>query len=41
MLRVANALVVAVVGLGELGDDVPGMEEAWKEAEEAKKDVDY
>lgn len=40
VLRVADALVVAVVGLWELGDDVPGVEEAREEAEDAEEDVD-
>lgn len=39
MLRVTDAFVVAIVGLGELGDDIPGVEEAWEEAEDAEKDV--
>lgn len=40
VLRVADPLVVAVVGLGELGDNVPGVEEAREEAEDAQEDVD-
>jgi hypothetical protein len=32
--------VVFVGRLGELGDDVPGVEEAWDEAEDAEEDVD-
>lgn len=40
VLRVADALVVGVVGLRELGDDVPGVEEAREEAEDAEEDVD-
>lgn len=40
VLRVADALVVAVVGLWVLGDDVPGVEEAREKAEDAEEDVD-
>lgn len=29
-----------VVGLGELGDDVPGVEEAGNETETAERDID-
>lgn len=32
--------LVLVGGLGVLCDDVPGVEEAWEEAEEAEADVD-
>lgn len=39
MLRVTDALVVAIIGLGELGDDVPGVEEPREEAEDAKENV--
>lgn len=39
-LAVARQGLVLVGGLGELGDDVPGVEEARDEAEAAEEDVD-
>lgn len=32
--------LVLVGGLGVLGDDVPGVKQAWDEAEDAEADVD-
>lgn len=39
-LAVLADLLVLVGRLGELGDDVPGVEEAGDEAEDAEEDVD-
>ena len=39
-LAILRDSLVLVRGLGELGDDVPGVEEAGDEAENAEEDVD-